>query len=221
MRENVFLRDTALPNIDPRDGRCIEIVATGLPIAQGIPVAVDATLVSPLRSDGQPFPRADWQPGASFSRAEQQKRNTYLELVDSPVLQLITVASETGGRINRQAVQLLTDAAISRARSEPVVLRSSAARSWRTRWLTMISVCIQDALAATLVNDGIGLLDAPDGPAPLAVDVWLNAGAEHGRSEAEADAWLGAEQEGVRSLDRPPSLVGDYFLNPVAPNMDG
>ena len=175
VRENVLLRDTALPHIDPSDGRKIEIVVTGLPIAHGVPVAVDATLVSPLHADGSPFLHCDRRPGASFSRAERSKRETYPELVDSSLLRLLTVASETGGRLNKTGVKLLSDAADARARGEPPVLRRTAARAWRTRWITMISVSVQDALAATLVDHGIGQLDAADGPAPGPVATWLDS----------------------------------------------
>ena len=193
MRENVFLRDTAVPNIDPSDGRRIEVVATGLPIARGIPVAVDATLVSPLHADGTPFSGADTKAGISFRRAERSKVTTYPELVNSSLLQLLTVASETGGRLNRDGCNLLVDAAAARARTEPAVLRKAAARGWRTRWTTMVSVCVQNALASTLVDDGTTLLDAADGPAPLAVDVWLNS-----RTEAtSAAAARSTQQEDV------------------------
>ena len=46
------LRDTAVANIDPSDGRHIEVVAIGLPLAHGIPLAVDCTVISPLHADG-------------------------------------------------------------------------------------------------------------------------------------------------------------------------
>ena len=38
----------------------------------------------------------------------------------------------------------------------------------------MLSVAAQDAIAATLVNDGAKLLDAAAGEAPPAVDLWLD-----------------------------------------------
>ena len=63
VRENVLLRDTGLPHIDPADGRKIEIVATGLPIEHGIPIAIDCTMVSPLHTDGSPWPHAATVPG--------------------------------------------------------------------------------------------------------------------------------------------------------------
>ena len=52
LRENVFLRDNAITNIDPLDGKHIEIVAMGLPVAHGIPITVDATIVSPFTQMG-------------------------------------------------------------------------------------------------------------------------------------------------------------------------
>ena len=103
VRENVFLRDTALDNIDPNDGRRIEVVVSGLPIARGIPIAVDATLVSPLHADGTPHPHTVTRPGASFRRAEASKANTYPELVNSSLLQLLTVASKRDWRETQQA----------------------------------------------------------------------------------------------------------------------
>jgi len=36
VRENLWLRDAGLPGIDPGDGRRIEVVATGLPVARGM-----------------------------------------------------------------------------------------------------------------------------------------------------------------------------------------
>ena len=76
VRENVLLRDSGILNIDPSDGRKIEIVVTGLPLAHGIPVAVDATLVSPLHANGTPHRDADKIPGSSFARAENLKETT-------------------------------------------------------------------------------------------------------------------------------------------------
>ena len=76
VRENVFLRSTTLPGIDPSDGRHIEIVATGLPVCSGVPLAVDATVVSPLQGDGTPRPRAAQVAGVALATAEANKRRT-------------------------------------------------------------------------------------------------------------------------------------------------
>ena len=107
VREKVFLRDTAVTSIDPSDGRHIEIVATGLPVAHGIPIAVDATIVSPLHADGMPWVGASTIPGKSVDRAIRSKHQTYLELVDSTVLKLVVVAAEVGGRLNGESRELL------------------------------------------------------------------------------------------------------------------
>ena len=139
-------------------------------------------------ADGTPFPGADTKAGISFQRAERSKATTYPELVNSSLLQLVTVASETGGRLNRAGCSLLADAAVARARTQPAVLRKAAARGWRTRWTTLVAVSVQSSLAATLVNDGTCLLDAPDGPAPLSVDVWLNSRASTGTLPQEEAA---------------------------------
>ena len=42
----------------------------------------------------------------------------------------------------------------------------------------MLSVAVQDRLAATLVNEGTGLLDAAQGRAPTSVEVWLTTSSE-------------------------------------------
>ena len=174
VRERVFLRDAAVPGIVPSDGRHIEIVASGLPFGNGVPVAVDATLVSPLHANGIPFARADVKPGVALARAEKAKRDKYPELVGSPVLRLVTVASETGGRFNGEAYKLLDAAATAKVRSLPRPLQASAARAWRARWLTLLSVSVQCSLAATLVNEGTATLDAVDGGVPDPVQVWLD-----------------------------------------------
>ena len=76
--------------------------------------------------------------------------------------------------MSKQAVALVEAAAFFRARAEPPVLQQAAARAWRTRWLTMLSVSVQDALAATLVHEGTSLLEEGVAPPPLGVDVWLD-----------------------------------------------
>ena len=174
VRTNVFLRDAAVSNIDPSDGRRIEIVASGLPLHHGTPIAVDTTLISPLHSNGRPFPNAHLRAGASFGRAIRSKHASYPELVDSPVLRLVVVASEVGGRCNLESLDLIEQAAFARSQSDPVVLRESIARNWRARWTSLLSVCVQDTLAATLVDHGFPEISA--GPAPLSVDVWLDNG---------------------------------------------
>ena len=67
VKENFAIRDAGIADIDPRDGRRVEVVASGLPVEHGVPVAVDATLISPLRGDGVPHGRAAAQIAAAGS----------------------------------------------------------------------------------------------------------------------------------------------------------
>ena len=173
VRENVALVDTAVPNIYPGDRRRIEIVASGLPVAQGVPIAVDVTMVSPLHADGTPFPKAANLPGKSFARAIRKKSKTYPELLNNPHLKLVVAAMETGGRVHTEALRLLDQAAAAKARQSPTPLQPHMARVWRARWVSMLSVVAQDALAATLVDDGTIHLDAADG-AVLTAEAWQN-----------------------------------------------
>ncbi len=131
-------------------------------------------MVSPLQTDGEPHPQAQSRIGVTLARARRAKESTYPELLTSSRLRLLVAAIEVGGRISAEAAQLLVDLSTYRARSEPNVLRSSIARMWRSRWSIMFSVACQDVLAATLVDDGIDVLDAVGTGSPLSVDVWLD-----------------------------------------------
>ena len=173
VRENVLLHEAGVP-VDPSDGRKIEVVATGLPVEQGIPLAIDATLVSPLGVDGVPRPGAADDIGVALGHGRRDKRRTYPELLTSSQLRLVVAGIEVGGRTSHEVTKLLGEMSAYKARSEPEALRSSAARAWRSRWAVMLSVVTQDALAATLVDDGVDFLDAVGVGAPLSADVWLD-----------------------------------------------
>ena len=166
VRENVLLRDSGIPGIDLLDGRKIEIVVTGLPLAYGIPVAIDANSVSLLHANGLPHRNADVAPGSSFIRAERLKETIYPELVDSSLLRLETVACEVGGRFSHRAQTLLDVVVVAKVRSDVSSRQKVMAKWWRNRWLTMLAVGVQTSLSSTLINDGCSILDGHDGPFP-------------------------------------------------------
>ena len=176
MQENVFLRDMGIAGIAPTDGRRIEIVATGLPMARGIPLVVDATLVSPLHCNGQPWTNADTRAAVAIQRGERKKDDTYPELVDSGEACLWPLACETGGRWSDRRCQTVRQLAAAKARSAPRHLRASLQRALRARWWSILSCAQQDALASSLLGDGLPLLDGHDGTEPNIVDVLLDAG---------------------------------------------
>ena len=173
VRHNVSLHEAGVP-VDPEDGRNIEIVATGLPLHRGVPLAVDATMVSPLHSDGSPHRDAASSVGVALDRGRDDKERAYPELLASSRLRLVIVGLETGGRISKDGLDLLSTLAFSKAQTEPQALRSSISRCWRTRWRTMLSLVCQDSLSATLVDDGVGFLECVGTGSIAGADVWLD-----------------------------------------------
>ena len=131
----------------------------GLPFEGGVPLAIDCTLVSPLDIAGRPHPGTTRLAGKALDEAEKTKKRTYKELVDSPDLRLVVAAVEVGGRLHKSARQLLWSAAAFRARSEPPRLRAATCRAFHARWVILLSVVTQGSLAATLVEEGVSLLD--------------------------------------------------------------
>ena len=159
------------------DGRALEIVATGLPLARGVPLGVDVTMVSPLHADGQPWARADVARGVAVQRGERAKESTYPELVGSEVVALTTLACETGGRWSDACVDVIAALAAARARTAPKFLQVSARLAFERRWWALLSCAQQDALAATLVDDAVELLDGHDDAPPLVADVLVDEAA--------------------------------------------
>ena len=67
MRTNVFVRDLDLLPQGVPDQRRLEVVVEGLPLFHGAQLAIDTTLVSPLRVDGVQCADVD---GAALRQAE-------------------------------------------------------------------------------------------------------------------------------------------------------
>ena len=174
--ENVFLRDTNLPDIRADDGRRLEVVATGLPLTRGVPLGCDCTMVSPLHANGSPWAGADTRGGTAIERGERDKARTYHELVNSDRLLLITLACEVGGRWSDTCRNTIRQLAAAKARAAPQHLRRSAQLAWSSRWWAMLSVSAQGALAAAILDDAVSVLDGHDGQEPALTDVLLDGG---------------------------------------------
>ena len=81
--------DLAVPN--PLDNRRIEVVADGLPLFHGAQLAVDTTVVSPLRQDGTP-----------------RKEATYPELHGrNGRTRLVVLGAEVGGTRSDESAQFV------------------------------------------------------------------------------------------------------------------
>ena len=61
-------------------GSQVEIIADGLPLFHGAQLAVDTTMVSALRADGNPRRQSDVLDGATLSQARRRKELTHPEL---------------------------------------------------------------------------------------------------------------------------------------------
>ena len=144
---NVALRDLNL-GVPVSDGRRLEVVANCLPAFGGIQVAVDVTLVSPLRRDGSSRPRADSEPGLALREATERKRRaTYPEFQGARRCRLIVFAAEVGGRWG-EAEAFLQKLACGRALASPAEQRGAVAAAYARRWGQMLAIAAQTASAS-------------------------------------------------------------------------
>ena len=134
------------------DGRRLDVVAYGLPLFGGVPVCGDATIVSPLHADGTHWRGTDVTDGLRLRAARRRKEVVYPELVGGDRGRLVLLGCETGGRWASEALSLLWSLARSRSQRAPLMLRRSAALAWHRRWLCIVSVAAQGAIAASLAE---------------------------------------------------------------------
>ena len=164
--ENQQLKHMRIPGIRAGDKRAVEIVAKNLRMKHGIPLACDATVVSPLHANGDARRRAADHDGVAIAAAEADKRATYPELVHSAQCQLVVLACEVGGRWSSTCSWLVRTLAEEKSAGAPPRLRRSTARAWEARWWGMLAVAVQNAVASTLVDDAPHWLHGWEGRGP-------------------------------------------------------
>ena len=148
---HVALRDLNL-DVPAGDGRRIEVVANGLPIWQGAQIAVDATIVSPVRRDGQPRPRADHQPGLALDQAVDRKHRAYPELREARRCRLVVFGVEVGGRVSRSTLTFLRLLARARARQRAPWCAAAARQALNQRWKAQAAFAALRAHACSLLE---------------------------------------------------------------------
>ena len=170
MAPNVYLCDL---NIDVRrqDDRKLEIIANGLPLWNGVQVAVDTTLVCPVRRDGRPQPRADRVPGAHLRTARTRKETAYPELLDARRCRLTVVGLEVGGRWSAEAARFLRLLAKARCRAVPEAMRLAARHAYMARWSAIIACAAQKSFAASLLRLPLAGCANVDGEPPALGEV--------------------------------------------------
>ena len=114
-------------------------------------MAVDATLVSPIRRNGQPHPRADEADGRRLATARRKKEDKYAELLRSCRCRLVLLGMEVGGRWSEEALRFIRLLAKAKSRAYPQLLRASARAAWASRWTGLLAVAAQRAFARTLL----------------------------------------------------------------------
>jgi len=142
--------------VPPSDNRKIEVKVHGLQLYNGAPLVLDVTMVSPVKCDGTPHPRADVEPGVRMQlRTEQKENESYPELTDASVrgiVKFIVLPCEVGGRWGETWFDLIRDLAKEKALSAPKYLRRSAEFAWSQRWWNMLSVAAQGSFASSLLG---------------------------------------------------------------------
>ena len=123
---NRMIRDLDLAIPSAGDSRRIEVIVDGLSLFGGAQLAVDATMVSPVRADGLPREGAAAGDGVALTTARQRKQRTYPELSGHQHwCRLVVLATEVGGRWSLETRDYLRALAGDPARSEPPLLRKS------------------------------------------------------------------------------------------------
>ena len=133
----------------------------GLPVFHGAQLAIDATLVSPLRADGEPHRRSPRMVlpflspvGARSAHAQSSGGRGRARLV--------VIAAEMGGRSSEETQTLLR-----LGRSEDSLHPAASVRarqSWLFRWSSLLSCAAARAFASSLLGlyDNLGAVgDAP------------------------------------------------------------
>ena len=160
---NLFVRNMDL-------GLPLEVVVDGLPLYGGAQLAVDTTLVSTPKSDGEPRRGAADRDGVALAAARRDKERTYPELVGPGArARLVVLALEVGGRWSEGAKIFVRLLARARARSEPRLMRRRVEQAWRLRWYGIIACAAARSFAASLLGLRGGL--GSDGHAPPSHEV--------------------------------------------------
>ena len=146
---NVKLRDL---NVVVRgdDERCIEVVASGLPLHHGAQLAVDITMCSAVTSSDEARPGAAHVDGIVCINARTDKELKYAELLAGDRCRLIVVALETGGRWSPEALEFIEGLGRARAREAPPNQARSAFLAWRRKWTRLLSVSCAKAFVGLM-----------------------------------------------------------------------
>ena len=112
------------------DNSRLGVVVDGLSLFRGAQLAIDTTMVSPIRRDGTARKQCATTNGAALVQARRRKERTYPELAGAMErARLVVLGCEVEGRWSAEASSFLSALADAKARCEPEVVRKSVVLS--------------------------------------------------------------------------------------------
>ena len=134
------------------DGRRLEVVADGLTLWHRAQLAIDTTLVSPLRRDGSARFHAADHDGAVLMEARRRKERTYPELSgEGGRARLVVLAAEMGGW-SEETCKVLLPWPMPRPRLPLSFLQNRVKAAYLRRWGAVLASSAARAFTASLLD---------------------------------------------------------------------
>ena len=126
----------------------LEVVADGLPLHHGAQLAIDTTMVSPLRKNGG-LSTAEHDSGWGLvGDSQNAEERRYPELSGQfGRSRLVVLACEVGGQWSEETRDFLRHLAKARARGEPFPLQRRAEAAWLMRWRVVMACSTANSFA--------------------------------------------------------------------------
>ena len=168
-----MLSTTHIP-VPSGDTRRLDLIVSGLNVAQGRPLFCDVTVVWPITREGRSRPGTSNSGGTPLIQAERDNNSNYQPVIDSGLGALYCLSHEVYGRMGRQCVDLLPKLAREKARCVHPRLRRGTALAYLSRWTSLLGVALQKAVAASVLrSEGADLPTTLLEPAPNIADLPL------------------------------------------------
>ena len=106
---------------------------------------------------GEPVPNACKEDWAAMQVARERKQKQYPEFFNQvvPHAQFLVLPCEVGGRWGDECIELVKLLAKCKVQSVPKVLRRSLQYAYTVRWWSMLSVAVQSAFSASLMDEAV------------------------------------------------------------------
>ena len=125
----------------------MDLVATGVDLANGLPLFCDVTMASPFTAAGEPRNQASRLTGSSLAHRIAAKNRTYSDLSDSASAKLLVLGTEVYGHCSEDVGRLLAALAGRCSRREALWSQASARQRWLQRFWGLLSCACARATA--------------------------------------------------------------------------